>query len=157
MDTKKIALAALFISLSAIGGMVKIPLGIASIALDSMPAIIAVLFLSAPLAGVVAAFGHIVSALFGGFPLGPFHVIIAAEMWIAVWVFAKMHTAGLNTWKWIVFIGLNGIAAAVPFYFLLSPAFFYASVPGLIIASAINAGAAGIIMPYMNRFRERAF
>ena len=155
MDTKKLSLAALFISLSAIGGMVKIPLGIASIALDSMPALIAVLFVSAPLAGTVAAFGHLASALLGGFPLGPFHIIIAAEMWAAVWLFAKMHTAGLTVWKWIVFIGLNGIVAALPFYFLLSPAFFYASVPGLIIASAINAGAAGAVIPFMNKFREK--
>ena len=61
LKTQQIALASVFISLSAIGGMVKIPLGIASIALDSMPALVAALFLAAPLAGFVAAAGHVLS------------------------------------------------------------------------------------------------
>lgn len=155
MSTKTIALAALFISLSAVGGMLKIPVGIASIALDSMPALVAVLFLSAPLAGTVAALGHLISALLGGFPLGPFHFLIAFEMWAVVWLFAKMHEHGWNKIKWPVFVIENGVIAAVPFYFLLSPAFFYASVPGLLLAAAINAGVAAIAMPFMYRIGER--
>lgn len=149
MTTRKLALAALFISLSAIGGMIKIPLGIASIALDSMPALVAVLFFSAPLAGTIAAFGHLISALFGGMPLGPFHLIIAIEMWAVVWLFAKLHQAGKRWLKWAAFIIGNGVLAALPFYFLLSPAFFYASVPGLVIAALINAGVAALLMPYV--------
>lgn len=149
MTTRKLTLAALFISLSAIGGMIKIPLGIASIALDSMPALVAVLFFSAPLAGTIAFFGHLISALFGGLPLGPFHLIIAAEMWAVVWLFAKLHRARKQWLKWPAFIIGNGVIAAVPFYFLLSPAFFYASVPGLAIAASINAGVAAALMPYV--------
>ncbi|MDQ0428285.1 putative membrane protein [Planomicrobium stackebrandtii] len=149
MTTRKLALAALFVSLSAIGGMIKIPLGIASIALDSMPALVAVLFFSAPLAGTIAAFGHLISALFGGMPLGPFHLIIAAEMWAVVWLFAKLHQADKRWLKWPAFIIGNGVLAAVPFYFLLSPAFFYASVPALVIAASINAGVAALLMPYV--------
>lgn len=149
MTTKKLALAALFVSLSAIGGMIKIPLGITSIALDSMPALVAVLFFSAPLAGTIAAFGHLISALFGGMPLGPFHLIIAVEMWAVVWLFAKLHQASKIWLKWPAFIIGNGVLAAVPFYFLLSPAFFYASVPGLVIAASINAGVAALLMPYV--------
>ena len=149
MTAQKLALAALFISLSAIGGMIKIPLGIASIALDSMPALVAVLFFSAPLAGTIAAFGHLISALFGGMPLGPFHLIIAFEMWAVVWLFAILHSAGKRWLKWPAFIVGNGMVAAIPFYFLLSPAFFYASVPGLVIAALINAGVAALVMPYV--------
>ena len=155
MTTKHIALAALFISLSAVGGMLKIPVGIASIALDSMPALVAVLFLSAPLAGTVAALGHLISALLGGFPLGPFHFLIAFEMWAVVWLFAKLHEMGWNKFKWLAFVAGNGIIAAIPFYFLLSPAFFYASVPGLLIAAAINAGTAAIVNPFMYRVGEK--
>ncbi|ANU22385.1 ECF transporter S component [Planococcus donghaensis] len=149
MTTKKLALAALFISLSAIGGMIKIPLGIASIALDATPALVAVLFFSAPLVGTIAAFGHLISALFGGMPLGPFHVIIAIEMWAVVWLFAKLHHAGKHWLKWLAFIIGNGVVAAIPFYFLLSPAFFYAAVPALLIASLINAAVAALLLPYV--------
>lgn len=149
MTTKKLAFAALFISLSAIGGMIKIPLGIASIALDSMPALIAVLFFSAPLAGTIAAFGHLISALFGGMPLGPFHLIIAIEMWAVVWLFAKLHQAGKDRLKWPAFIIGNGVIAAIPFYFLLSPAFFFVSVPALLLAACINAAVAALAMPFV--------
>ncbi|PSL40597.1 hypothetical protein B0H99_10459 [Planomicrobium soli] len=156
MTTRNLALAALFVSLSAIGGMLKIPLGIASIALDAMPALVAALFLAAPLAGTVAMLGHLASALYGGFPLGPFHIIIAFEMGGIVWLFATLHQSGRHLVKWIAFLLGNGIVAAFPFYFLLSPAFFYASVPGLLFASAVNALGAAFIMPLtMNRIRGR--
>jgi len=153
LSTRKLALAALFISLSAIGGMIKIPLGITSIALDSMPALAAVLFFSAPLAATIAALGHLISALFGGMPLGPFHLIIALELWAVVWLFAKLHQAGKRWMKWPAFIIGNGVLAAVPFYFLLSPAFFYASVPGLLIAASVNAGIAALLMPHVLKVR----
>ncbi|EGA88316.1 hypothetical protein GPDM_15884 [Planococcus donghaensis MPA1U2] len=149
MTTKKLALAALFISLSAIGGMIKIPLGIASIALDATPALVAVLFFSAPLVGTIAAFGHLISALFGGMPLGPFHLMIAIEMWAVLWLFAKLHHTGRYWLKWLAFIIGNGVVAAIPFYFLLSPAFFYAAVPALLIASLINAAVAALLLPYV--------
>lgn len=156
MPAKKIALFALFISLSAVGGMIKIPLGIASIAMDSMPALAAVLFFSAPGAGAIAALGHLMSAMLGGFPLGPFHVLISLEMFAALFLFAKLHQSGWRRSKWIAFIAVNGIIAAVPFYFLLSPAFFYATVPGLLIASALNAAVAGALMPVLSGIKEKA-
>lgn len=155
MPAKKIALLALFVSLSAVGGMIKIPLGIASIALDSMPALVSVLFFSAPAAGIIAALGHLMSAMLGGFPLGPFHLLIAGEMLVAVWLFGKLHQAGWRRGKWIFFLAANGIVAALPFYYLLSPAFFYGAVPGLVIAAALNAAAAGAIMPVLANVREK--
>ena len=155
MPAKKIALFALFISLSAVGGMIKIPLGIASIAMDSMPALAAVLFFSARGAGLIAAIGHLISAMLGGFPLGPFHSLIALEMFAAVWLFARLHNAGWRKSKWFVFIAVNGVAAAMPFYYLLSPAFFYATVPGLLIASSLNAAAASVVMPVLAGIKEK--
>ncbi|WP_033541783.1 ECF transporter S component [Planococcus sp. CAU13] len=151
MDTKKLVLASLFTSLSAVGGMIKIPLGIASIALDTMPALIAVLFFSAPLAGTIAIFGHLLSALFGGMPLGPFHFLIALEMGAIVWLFAKLHNGSKNWMKWVAFILGNGVIAAVPFYFLLSSSFFYATVPALVIAASVNSVLAAAAMPYIDK------
>ena len=155
MKTQHMALAALFISLSAIGGMVKIPLGIASVALDAMPALVAALFLAAPLAGFVAFAGHLLSALFGGMPLGPFHFLIALEMFAIVWLFARLHQVGKRWLKWGAFIIGNGVLAAAPFYFLLSPAFFYASVPGLLLAASINAAAAALVAPFVMEAARR--
>lgn len=153
MDVRKLVLAALFISLSAVGGMIKIPLGIASIALDSLPALLAVLFFSAPFAALIAIFGHMMSAFLGGMPLGPFHLMIAAEMGMIVWLFAKLHAAEMDRIKWLAFIFFNGVIAAVPFYFLMSPAFFYATVPALLLAATVNAVAAAAAMPYLLRIK----
>ena len=155
MSTKKLAVAALFISLSAVGGMFKLPLGITSIAFDSLPALLAVLFLPAPLVGTIAAFGHFLSALLGGFPLGPFHAVIALELWLVLWLFAKLHIRGHHLLKWPAFVIGNGIFAAIPFYFLLSPTFFVASVPGLLAAALLNAAAAGVTLPFLAKIGRK--
>ncbi|RNF40046.1 ECF transporter S component [Planococcus salinus] len=155
MSTKKLAVSALFISLTAVGGMFKLPLGITSIAFDSLPALLAVLFLPASSVGLIAAFGHFISALLGGFPLGPLHAVIALEMWLILWAFAKLHLGGRHILKWLVFVIGNGILAAIPFYFLLSAAFFIAAVPGLLIAAVLNAAVAGVAMPFMIKIGKK--
>lgn len=155
MSTKKLTVAALFISLSAVGGMFKLPLGVTSIAFDSLPALLAVLFLPASLVGTIAAFGHFLSALLGGFPLGPFHAVIALEMWLVLWVFATLHINNRHLLKWPAFVAGNGILAAVPFYFLLSPTFFIASVPGLLTAAVLNAAVAGVTLPFLAKIGKK--
>ena len=56
-------------------------------ALDSFPALLAAVLLGPVAGGIVAGIGHIVSALIGGMPLGPFHFLIMVEMFIFVWLF----------------------------------------------------------------------
>lgn len=68
---RRFTLLVMFISLSVIGSLIKIPFTIGSIALDSAPAVVAAVLLGPTAAAVVASVGHVVSALFGGFPLGP--------------------------------------------------------------------------------------
>ncbi|AQQ54308.1 ECF transporter S component [Planococcus lenghuensis] len=155
MNIRTLTAAAMFMSLSAVGGMLKLPVGPSSIAFDSFPALVAVLFLSAPVAGIVGAGGHLLSALYGGMPLGPFHFLIAAEMFIVVFGFAKLNEIGIPGLKWLFFVLGNGIIAAVPFYFLLSPAFFFAAVPGLLLAAAGNALAAGLVLPVLLNRKSR--
>lgn len=155
MNIRTLTGAAMFMSLSAVGGMIKLPVGTSSIAFDSFPALVAVLFLSAPLAGFVGAGGHLLSALYGGLLLGPFHLLIATEMFVVVFGFAKLHELRFPGLKWLFFILGNGIIAAVPFYFLLSPAFFFTAVPGLLLAAAGNAAAARLAMPFLMDAKTR--
>lgn len=149
MKVKKLTLTAMFAALCAIGGLLKIPLGIGSTALDSAPAIVAVAFLSPMYAGVAALIGHVASALYAGFPLGPFHLLIALEMLAIIYVFARLHQANYHIGKWVFFIVANGVLAPLPFYFLLSPAFFIGAVPGILIATIFNAAIAGVVMPVL--------
>lgn len=154
MKVKQLTLAAMFAALSAIGGLIKIPLGIGSTALDSVPALIAVLFLSPVLAGTTAFIGHIASSLYAGFPLGPFHLLIAAEMLFIIYIFARMHRAEYHKSKWVFFIIANGLVAPLPFYFIISPAFFIGIVPGILIATVFNAVIAAIVLPFLKRSRQ---
>lgn len=144
----------MFAALSAIGGLIKIPLGIGTTALDSAPALLAVAFLSPPLAGLAAFIGHIASALYAGFPLGPFHILIGIEMLIIVYLFARMYRANLGLSKWVFFIVANGLLSPLPFYFLVSPAFFLSVLPGIFIATVFNAVIAAVVLPALKKIPQ---
>lgn len=155
MTVRQLTYTALFAALCAIGGLVKIPLGISSTALDSAPALIAAAFLSPTLVGVSGLLGHLASALYGGFPLGPFHILVALEMLLILIVFTHLHKAGRSWGKWGFFIISNGLLAPLPFYFLLSPAFFIGVLPGIFIATVCNAVVAAVVMPFLVRPKRR--
>lgn len=149
MTVRQLTYTALFAALCAIGGLVKIPLGISSTALDAAPALIAAAFLSPTLVGVSALLGHLASALYGGFPLGPFHLLVALEMFLILMIFTHLHKSGKTWAKWLFFIIANGLLAPLPFYFLLSPAFFIGVLPGIFIATICNAVVAALVMPFL--------
>lgn len=151
MNLKRLTLTAMFAALCVAGGLIKIPFGVGTAAFDSVPALISAAFLPPMFAGFAALIGHIASAMYVGFPFGPFHGLIALEMLIIVAVFARLHKAGQNAWKWIVFIVGNGLLAPLPFYFLISPAFFVAAVPPVLVATILNAVVAALVMPAIRR------
>lgn len=154
MDRQKIlnlTLTAMIAAICAVGALIKVPSPISSAALDSAPAFLSVVFLSPLLAGVAGMIGHLITALTAGFPFGPLHIIIAVEMFIVVWIFGIMHKKGLHFWKWPVALVLNGIIAPLPFYFIISPSFFWISVPGLLMATLINLVIVAVAMPIVSK------
>ena len=150
MTVRQLTYTALFAALCAIGGFIKIPLGISSTALDTTPALIAAAFLSPVFVGVSGFIGHLASALYGGFPLGPFHLLIAFEMLVILYVFARLHKAEKGGSKWVFFILANGLLAPLPFYWFISPAFFIGILPGIFIATVVNALIAAIVLPFLS-------
>jgi hypothetical protein len=152
LKIQRLTLTAMFAALCGVGGLIKIPFGIGTAALDSVPALVSAAFLPPVFAGFAALIGHIASAMYVGFPLGPFHVIIALEMLIIVAAFTYLHRAGRNVWKWILFIIGNGLLAPLPFYYLISPAFVIAALPPIFIATIVNAIIAALVMPALRRF-----
>ena len=131
--------------------MIKVPTFISTAALDSAPAFLAVVFLSPILAGAAGLIGHFITALTSGFPLGPLHIIIAVEMLIVVWVFGVMHKKGMHFWKWPVALVLNGIIAPLPFYFIISPAFFWGVLGSILMATVINLIIVAVVMPILSK------
>ncbi|MFJ8263118.1 ECF transporter S component [Rummeliibacillus sp. NPDC094406] len=151
MKLRIITFTAMISALCAVGAMIKVPVGVTSAALDSAPAFLGAVFLPAPVAGIAAAIGHIVSAEIGGFPYGPFHILIAFEMYIVVWGFTKLHQKNHSILKWVYAIIANGILSPLPFYWLISPEMFYSVTPGILITTIINVVIAGFCMPVLSK------
>ena len=147
MDVRKISAIAIFIALSAVGAMIKIPSPIGSIALDSFPALLAAVILGPVSGAIVAGLGHIISALFGGMPLGPFHFLIMVEMAVLTWMFSILYTNGKKIGAFFLFFIGNAFVLALPFAVLISPGFYTLLVPGLTAATAVNVGLAALILP----------
>lgn len=157
MKLKTMTVTALFAALCAVGGFIKIPSGVGSLALDTVPALLAASFLPPVFVGFASMAGHLASAMYAGFPLGPFHLLIAIEMLIILYVFARLHKAGRHSWKWIFFVVANGLLAPLPFYFLVSPAFFVGAVPAILLATVLNAVVAAVVMPVLSKAASGRF
>ena len=147
MDVRKISAIAIFIALSAVGAMIKIPSPIGSIALDSFPALLAAVILGPVSGAIVAGLGHIISAFIGGMTLGPFHFLIMVEMAVLTWMFSILYINGKKVGAFFLFFISNAFVLALPFAFLISPGFYTLLVPGLTVATAVNVVLAVLLLP----------
>lgn len=146
MNVRKISMIALFVSLSIVGAYIKIPAPIASVALDIFPALIAGVIIDRRAGAIVASSGHILSAFFGGMPLGILHVVIGIEMGLIVWLFATLYRSKPIQAS-VLFVLLNGLVASLPFIFILSFEFYLAIIPSLTMAAIFNVILALITLP----------
>jgi hypothetical protein len=83
--------------------------------------------------------------------MGPFHLLIAIEMYLVVWGFAKLHQLNHSILKWGYVIVANGILSTLPFYWLISPKMFYAVTPGIFIATVVNVVIVAICIPIVSK------
>lgn len=150
MSIKKISLLALMIALSAVGASIKIPAVIDSVALDALPALLAAALLGVRAGAITGALGHLLSALIGGFPLGPMHLLIAVEMALLVWIFGVLYNRNKKILAGLVFVAGNAFVAPIPFIFIMNIGFYTAIVPSLLIGSAINTVLALILIPRLS-------
>ncbi|MFJ7726484.1 ECF transporter S component [Neobacillus sp. NPDC097160] len=150
MKGKMVSSLAMLTALSAVGAAIKIPAIVGSVALDIFPALIAAALLGSGAGAIVAAFGHLLSAVIGGFPLGPMHFLIAAEMAVLVWIFGRFYRNSRKISAVVLFILGNAIAAPLPFIFLMNLGFYLAIVPSLLIGSILNTGIAIVVIPRLS-------
>ena len=156
MNIKKWSLLALMIALSAAGAAIKIPAVVDSVALDALPALLAAVLLGAGAGAVTGALGHFLSALIGGFPMGPLHIIVAAEMAILAWVFGMIYKQNKHILAGMVFIAGNAFVAPIPFIFLMNIGFYTAIVPSLLIGSILNTALALILLPRFSSITKKS-
>ncbi|ULT58790.1 ECF transporter S component [Neobacillus drentensis] len=155
MKGKTISLLGLMIALSAVGASIKIPAVIDSVALDALPALLAAALLGVRAGAITGALGHLFSALIGGFPLGPMHLLIAVEMAALVWSFGILYKQNKRILASLVFIVGNAFIAPVPFIFLMNKGFYFAIVPSLLIGSFLNTVLAVILIPRLSSLTQQ--
>ncbi|WP_026566972.1 ECF transporter S component [Bacillus sp. UNC41MFS5] len=146
MKGKWVSGLAMLTALSVVGAMIKIPAIVGSVALDAFPALLAAVLFGAGAGAIVGAFGHLLSALIGGFPLGPMHFLIAVEMAVLVWVFGRMYKNN-KIFAGVVFIIGNSLVAPLPFIYLMNLGFYLGIIPSLLIGSIINTVIAMVAIP----------
>lgn len=158
---KTITQGALMVALSAVGAFIKIPGPLGTIAMDSCPGYLYA-SLAGPLGGaVVAAFGHMASAITAGFPLGvPLHLVVGAQMALCAaaygWVGRKFDTQ----WSWLpaglVAVILNGVGAPLALIPWLGTAAAITLILALTLASLANVAVAVLVLKVLNRNRADA-
>ena len=157
MKGKTVSWLAMFTALSVVGAALKIPAIVGSVALDAFPALLAAVLLGSGAGAIVAAFGHLLSAVLGGFPLGPMHFLIAAEMAVLVWLFGNLYKSRKKVLAVVLFILGNAIVAPSPFIFIMNEGFYWAIVPSLLIGSIINTGIALVMIPRLSSLFSNPF
>lgn len=88
MNIRKLTTMAVLLALCVVGAHIKI---MGSIAFDSFPAFLGALLLGPVEGAILAAAGHLISAMLAGFALSvPVHLIVAGVMALAVYAYGKV-------------------------------------------------------------------
>lgn len=147
-SARRVAIIAVFVALSAVGALIKIPSPIGQIGLDSFPGYFCALAFGFPEGAIVISIGHLLSAAVTGFPLTiPFHLAIAVSMAGVACVFRLVGRKGTIVAVVIaVIVGslLNSFGLALWLLPLGGWGLYVANIVPLLIASAINAAIAAI-------------
>lgn len=143
---KKLVLIAIFVAISVIGANIKIA---GSIAFDSFPGFLGALLLGPISGGIIAALGHLITALTSGFPYGlPAHIIIMVMMFIAASIFSIIQKKFSKISGIIVAIIIAVIINGPLSVFVLIPMLgsgLIALIPVLTLVAAINIVIAQIL------------
>ncbi|MHB8074458.1 ECF transporter S component [Desulfosporosinus fructosivorans] len=138
-NVKRLSIMAIFIALSAVGALIKIPSPVGTIGMDSAPGFFCALAFGGLTGAVVIAFGHLLTAAVIGFPMTiPIHLYIALQMalWAVCyrWVNKKL---GLIP-AVIVGIILNGVVSAFAMLPIIGMGGVMGLMPFLVVGAAIN-------------------
>lgn len=137
---RRITMMAMFIALSVVGALLKIPSPTGTVALDSAPGFLGAAFLGWREGALIAALGHLISAYTAGLPLTvPVHLLIALEMAIAAAIYAVLARRSNFIVTIVVVTVLNGVGMPLSFVPLFGSGFFYSMVVPLCVASCVNA------------------
>ncbi|TGE36098.1 alpha-ribazole transporter [Desulfosporosinus fructosivorans] len=138
-NVKRLSIMAIFIALSAVGALIKIPSSVGTVGMDSAPGFFCALAFGGVTGAVVIAFGHLLASAVIGFPATiPIHLYIAFQMalWALCyrWVNKKL---GLIP-AVIAAITLNGVVSAFAMLPIMGMGGVLVLMPSLVVGAAIN-------------------
>lgn len=142
---KRAAYIAIFIALSAVGAMIKIPSPVGTIGLDSAPGYFCALAFGYVEGAAVIFIGHLLTAGVVGFPLGlPLHFFIGLQM--ALWaILVRFIKQKLGLWPAVLTgVVLNGVVSAFTTVFIGGMGAVIGIMPFLIVGSLFNILVAAI-------------
>ncbi|MEL7565491.1 MAG: ECF transporter S component [Clostridiales bacterium] len=146
MNVRRLVRIALLVALSVVGASIKIPSILGTPAFDSMPGYFAAAVLGRKEGALIAALGHIFTALTAGFPLSlPIHLLTAVEMGICAYVFGFLFRKTNSLIAIIVATVLNGVGAPTTMIPIMGMPVFYALITPLLIASGLNIVIAAVL------------
>ena len=138
-NVKRLSIMAIFIALSAVGALIKIPSPVGTIGMDAAPGFFSALAFGGLTGAIVIAFGHLLTAAVVGFPMTiPIHLYIAFQM--ALWALAYRwvnEKLGLIP-AVIVGIILNGVVSSFAMLPIMGMGGVLGLMPFLIVGAAIN-------------------
>jgi uncharacterized membrane protein len=139
LSVKRVAYIAIFIALSAVGAMIKIPSPAGTIGLDSAPGYFCALAFGYVEGVSVIFIGHLLTSGIVGFPLGlPLHIFIAVQMGLWAVVFRWVtHKFGMIPGI-VTAVLLNGVVSAFTLVFVGGMGAALGVMPFLIVGSLIN-------------------
>lgn len=145
-SAREIARLAILVALSAVGGLIKIPSPLGSVAFDSAPAFLAAFAFSAEEGGIVGLLGHLISAVTAGFPLTvPVHLLVGIYMGLIMLITGQL-ARRRNIWvAAIAGIVLNGVGGALLMVPISGPMIFGIYVLPLTLGAVANTVVAVIV------------
>lgn len=154
-------LGAVFIAASALGGLIKMPSPVGSVAFDSAPGYFLAAYIHPILGGIVGCLGHLASAATAGFPLGYVHVWVAVQMFL--WCLSFGYVARLFDTQWllvpaiVIAVILNGVVGpyALGLLGVLDMAMAKAVIVILSVASLANVLIAALAVRLLASSNER--
>ncbi|MDQ7093462.1 ECF transporter S component [Desulfosporosinus sp. PR] len=145
-NVRRLSIMAVFIALSAVGALIKIPSPVGTIGMDSAPGFFSALAFGGSEGAVVISLGHLLSSAVVGFPLTiPVHLYIAFQMalWALVYRWVNK-TLGLIP-AVIAGIILNGVVSSFAMVPIMGMGGALGVLPFLVVGSALNVIISAIV------------
>lgn len=159
IERRQWVVSGVLIALSIIGAQIHV---FSSIAFDSLPGFLGAMLIHPLLGGLIGLLGHLMTALYSGFPMTvPVHLITAGMMFVSCTIY------GYGYRRWNLAIGtILGVIINGPFALAIAAVYmqevlgipFYGTFFGMLIpltlAASVNTMGAGMIYRYIPIFTK---